>query len=87
MNTHTHTHTHTHGIKNKTSVYFVYESFKSIIASRVSDEAFLIAQSVNHLPAMQESRVQFLVQEDPLEKEMATHSIVLAWRIPVDRGA
>ena len=36
---------------------------------------------------MQESRVQFLVQEDPLEKEMATHSIVLAWRIPVDRGA
>ena len=34
------------------------------------------------LPAMQETRVQFLGQEDPLEKEMATHSSILAWRIP-----
>ena len=42
----------------------------------------LIAQLVNHLPAMQETQVQFLGQEDPLEKEMATHSSILAWRIP-----
>ena len=35
----------------------------------------------NHLP-MQETRVQSLVQEDPLEKEMATHSNILAWEIP-----
>ena len=42
---------------------------------------FLIAQMVNNLPAMQETRVQFLGQEDPLEKEMATHSSILAWRI------
>ena len=41
----------------------------------------LIAQSVKNLPAMQETRVQFLGQEDPLEKEMATHSSILAWRI------
>ena len=41
-----------------------------------------IAQLVNHLPAMQETRVLFLGQEDPLEKEMATHSSILAWRIP-----
>ena len=41
-----------------------------------------IAQSVNHLPAMQETWVLFLGQEDPLEKEMATHSSTLAWRIP-----
>ena len=46
----------------------------------------LIAQLVNHLPAMQETQVQFLGQEDPLEKEMATHSSILAWRIPA-RGA
>ena len=37
--------------------------------------------------AMQQMRVQFLGLEDPLEKKMATHSSILAWRIPVDRGA
>ena len=42
----------------------------------------LMAQLVNHLPAMQETQVQFLCWEDPLEKEMATHSSILAWRIP-----
>ena len=36
---------------------------------------------------MQETQVQFLGWEDPLEKELATHSNVLAWRIPMDRGA
>ena len=36
---------------------------------------------------MQETWVQFLGQEDPLEEEMATHSSILAWRIPMDRGA
>jgi len=42
----------------------------------------LVAQSVKSLPAMQETRVRFLCWEDPLEKEMATHSNILAWRIP-----
>ena len=42
----------------------------------------LIAQLVNHLPAMQETWVRFLNWEDPLEKEMATHSSILSWRIP-----
>ena len=37
---------------------------------------------VKLLPAMQETRVQSLGQEDPLEKEMATHSSILAWKIP-----
>ena len=41
----------------------------------------LIAQ-VKNLPAMQGTQVQFLGQEDPLEKEMATHPSILAWRIP-----
>ena len=36
----------------------------------------------NHLPAMQKTQVQFLGQEDALEKEMAAHSSILAWRIP-----
>ena len=41
-----------------------------------------MAQRVKHLPAMQETRVQSLGKEDPLEKEMATHSSILAWKIP-----
>ena len=40
-----------------------------------------LAQMVKHLPPMQETWVQSLVQEDPLEKEMATHTSMLAWRI------
>ena len=42
----------------------------------------LIAQSVKNLPAMQETWVRFLSQEDPLEKEMAIHSSIIAWEIP-----
>ena len=42
---------------------------------------FLIAQSGKNLPAIQETWVWFLGREDPLEKEMATHSSILAWRI------
>ena len=44
--------------------------------------ASLVAQWVKNLPTMQETWVQFLGQEDPLEKELATHSSILAWRIP-----
>ena len=44
--------------------------------------ASLVAQRVKHLPARQETWVQSLGQEDPLEKEMATHYITLAWKIP-----
>ena len=43
----------------------------------------LVAQSVKNLPAMQETQVRSLGQEDPLEKEMATHSNILAWRVPL----
>ena len=41
-----------------------------------------MAQTVKNLPAMQETQVPSLGWEDPLEKEMATHSSILAWRIP-----
>ena len=44
--------------------------------------ASLVAQLVMNLPAMQENQVQALGWEDPLKKEMATHSNILAWRIP-----
>jgi len=46
-----------------------------------------VAQRVKSLPAMWETRVPSPGQEDTLEKEMATHSSILAWRIPMDRGA
>ena len=42
----------------------------------------LVAQRLKHLPPMRETWVQSLVREDPLEKEMVTHSSILAWRIP-----
>ena len=44
--------------------------------------ASLVAQRLKPLPAMWETRVRSLGQKDPLEKEMATHSSILAWRIP-----
>ena len=46
-----------------------------------------MAQMVKNLPEVQETRVQSLVWEDPLEQGMATHSSILAWRIPMERGA
>ena len=42
----------------------------------------LMAQMVNNLPAMQETQIQSLGWEDPLEKGMAIHSIIIVWRIP-----
>ena len=51
--------------------YFIYSSGYS-----------LVAQIVKSLPAMQETWVQSLGGEDPLDKEMATHSSIDAWRIP-----
>ena len=49
--------------------------------------ASLVAQLVKNPPAMQEIWVRSLGWEDPLEKGRATHSSILAWRIPMDRGA
>ena len=48
----------------------------------VTKGASLVAQMVKNLPAMQETQFRFLSLEDPLEKEMATHSSILAWKIP-----
>ena len=47
----------------------------------------ILAQLVKNPPAMQETLVQFQGREDPLEGRMANYSSILAWRIPMDRGA
>ena len=49
--------------------------------------ASLVAQLVNNPPTKRETWVRSLSQEDPLEEDMTTHSSILAWRIPMDRGA
>ena len=49
--------------------------------------AFLVAQTVKNPPAVQETWVRSLGWEDLLEESMATHSSILAWRIPMDKGA
>ena len=46
-----------------------------------------MAQTVKNPPAMQETWIKSLGLEDPLEEGKATHSSILAWRIPMDRGA
>ena len=53
-----------------------------ISGSSAFSGASLVAQRVKHLHAMWETWVRSLGQEDPLEKEMATHSSILAWKIP-----
>ena len=60
----------------------VFSNVVSLFHSVVSFCSSLVAQRLKHLPGMRETRVQSLGQEDPLEKEMATHSSTLAWRIP-----
>ena len=55
---------------------YIYDSTLQYI------ETSLVAQTVKRLPAMWEAEVQSLGREDILEKEMATHSSILAWRIP-----
>ena len=61
--------------------YLFKESWAELSRSK-EREASLVAQMVKNLPAMQETLVRSLGREDPLEKEMATHSNILAWRIP-----
>ena len=56
-------------------------------AARQASRPSLEAQMVKNLPAMHETWVQSLGWEDPLDGGMAIHSNILAWRIPMDRGA
>ena len=64
--------------KKQNSLFFFSVKIKSYIVSW----AFLVAETVKNLNAMQETWAQSQAQEDPLEKETATHSSVFAWGIP-----
>ena len=61
---------------------FMLKNLTSWSWSTITGRTSLVAQTVKHLPTMWETRVWSLGQEDPLEKEMATHSSMLAWKIP-----
>ena len=61
---------------------FAMEFIPSLVSYNVCLQASLVAQMVKKLPAIQETWVWSLGLEDSLEKEMATHSNILAWRIP-----
>ena len=63
--------------------YLIQMSVKpTFICLALFSETSLVAQMVKHLSTMQETWVRYLGWEDPLEKEMATHSSTLAWKIP-----
>ena len=64
------------------SVSFIFPVYSGGSASRFMLFSSLVAQTVKRLSTMQETRVQSLGWEDPLEKEMAIHSSTLAWKIP-----
>ena len=99
--THTHTHTNTQRgskagrihltqvraslpVQFKPSTYWMRPTYMGFHGSCIRSS--LVAQMVQNLPAMQETWVGSLGQEDPLEKSIAIHSSILAWRIPMDRG-
>ena len=56
--------------------------FPNFVALFALEKSSLVAQTVKRLPTMWKTWVRSLGQEDPLEKEMATHSNILAWKIP-----
>ena len=58
------------------------EKMSEWISLPLSGGSFLVSGAVKYLPAMQKTTAWFLGLEDPLEKRMATHSSILAWRIP-----
>ena len=61
--------------------HFLLQNYKCMVWVYSFQRASLVAQSVKNLPVVQETRVQSLGWEDPLEREMATHSSILAWKI------
>ena len=59
-----------------------YRKSKMKVLKEATEKTPYVAQTVKHLPIVRETRVRFLGREVPLEKEMATHSSILAWKIP-----
>ena len=73
-------------IKGKRMTFSGKQTLEELIAGRPQGWASLIAQLVKNPPAKQEAPVRFLGWEDPLKEGMATHSSILGWRIPMDKG-
>ena len=67
-------------LRAKTPSFRLHHCFPSFFLTL--EGASLVAQMIKTLPAMQETHIQSLDQEDPLEETMAPHSSILAWRIP-----
>ena len=63
------------------------KSLLRILASSKTENNLKVAQMVKNLSAMRETWVRSLGWDDPLEEDIATHSSILAWRTPMDRGA
>ena len=63
-------------------VCMMFQLKLSLAMTNRKNRAFPVAQLIKNLPTMQDTGVQFLGWEDPLEKEIATHLSILAWRIP-----
>ena len=72
-------------ITNKDLLCSTGNSTQYPVITYIRKGASLMAQMVKNLPVMQKTWVQFLGLEDTLEKGVATHSSILAWRIPMDR--
>ena len=66
---------------------WIYARYCVVLTKLCLERASLVAELAKNPPAMQETLVRFLGWEDPLEKGVVTHSSILAWRIPRDRGA
>ena len=64
------------------TISLVYQQWLHLLSSSTIYVSSLVAQMVKRLPIMQETAIWSLGWEDPLEKEMATHSSTLAWKIP-----
>ena len=95
MHTHinTHTPTHTHIVSQEIYLSNNTNFFKNIILSffccvyNFGLNLVSLVQNIKNLPAMWDTWVWSLSQDDPLEEGMATHCRILAWKIPMDRGA
>ena len=68
--------------KNYRVILLYWTNIYELTCNFITFRASLVAQMVKHMPAMWETWVQSLGQEDPLEKEITTHSSTLVWKIP-----
>ena len=63
-------------------IFFAVKDGEALYSQQKQDRELMVAQRLKRLPPMRETRVRSLGREDPLEKEMVTHSSIFAWRIP-----